>query len=50
MKLTKLEAAQLREELDQVVERWIDRTKGRDDPARRTYVLMQVLQPYPEDS
>ena len=50
VKLTKLEAAQLREELDQVVERWIDRTKGRDDLTRRTYVLMQVLQPYPEDS
>ncbi len=49
VKLTKLEAVQLREELEQVVDRWMDRTRDSDDIARRTYVLLQILQPYPED-
>src|SRR5262245_34338328 len=49
VRLTKLEAEQLRDELDQVLQTWIDRTQGRDVD-RRTYVVMQVLQPYPDDA
>jgi DNA-binding transcriptional ArsR family regulator len=48
LKLTDEEAHQLRKELDDVVEEWTRRTRGRD-PERRTYALFHVLQPYPED-
>lgn len=48
IRLTKEEALQLGAELEEVTERWAERTRGRDD-TRRTYLLFQVLQPFPED-
>jgi len=48
VKLTKDEALELQEDLQATVQRWIERTRGRDEVERRTYVVMQVLQPYPE--
>lgn len=47
LKLTDDEAHQLRQEVDDVVEAWVDRTRGRE-PGRRTYHLVQMIQPYPE--
>ena len=47
LRLTDDEALQLRREIDQLVEGWAVRTRGRD-PERRTYVLVQLVQPYPE--
>ena len=47
LKLTDEEAHQLREEVDAVVESWADRNRGRD-PGRRTYHVVQIVQPYPE--
>lgn len=47
VRLTKIEAEQLRNELQEVLDRWADRTRGRDE-ARRTYLVLQVLQPHPE--
>ena len=47
-KLTRDEALELQDDLQEVVQRWIERTRGRDDAERRTYVVMQVLQPYPQ--
>ena len=41
------EAVRLREEVDAVVESWADRNRGRD-PGRRTYHVVQIVQPYPE--
>lgn len=49
LKLTKDEAKQLALELDEVLERWSAKTRGRDE-ARRTYLLFQILQPYPADA
>ena len=34
-------------ELDEVLTRWTERTRGRDD-GRRTYLLFSMLQPYPD--
>jgi len=48
LKLTDDEAHQLRQEIDDLVDAWATRTRGRD-PDRRTYLLMQLLQPYPDD-
>lgn len=48
VRLTDEEAHQLRVELDAVVEAWAERTRGRD-PDRRTYVVLTLVQPYPED-
>jgi DNA-binding MarR family transcriptional regulator len=48
VKLTRAEAEQLQQELLELVEGWVERTRGRDDDERRTYVVMQVLQPYPQ--
>jgi len=48
VKLTRAEAEQLQQELLDLVEGWVERTRGRDDEERRTYVVMQVLQPYPQ--
>jgi len=48
VRLTREEAEQLQEALLDVVEGWVERTRGRDDAERRTYVVMQVLQPYPQ--
>lgn len=47
IKLTDDEAHQLRQEIDDVVESWTRRTRGRD-PGRRTYHLVQIIQPHPE--
>src|SRR6478736_3986815 len=41
-------AHQLREEIDDLVDSWADRTRGRD-PERRTYLLVQMVQPYPDE-
>jgi DNA-binding transcriptional ArsR family regulator len=49
LKLTDDEAHQLRQEIDDLVDAWARRTRGRD-PDRRTYLLLQVLQPYPDES
>ena len=49
LKLSKDEAKQLALELDEVLQRWSAKTRGRDT-ARRTYLLFQILQPYPEDA
>lgn len=46
LKLTRDEAAELARELDDVIVRWAAKTRGRDE-ARRTYLLFQVLLPYP---
>ena len=49
IRLTKDEARQLSSELDDVVQEWSARTRGRD-PERRTYVLLSMLLPYPPTS
>ncbi len=48
VKLTKDEALELQDDLQATVQRWIGRTRGRGDDGRRTYIVMQVLQPYPQ--
>ena len=47
LKLTDDEAHQLRQEMDDLVETWAERTRGRD-AERRTYLVFQLVQPYPE--
>lgn len=47
VRLTKEEAVQLSAEIDEVLTRWVERNRGRDDD-RRTYLLFSILQPYPE--
>jgi DNA-binding transcriptional ArsR family regulator len=47
LRLTKDEAAQLATELAEVTHRWSAKTRGRD-PERKTYMLMEVLQLYPD--
>jgi predicted ArsR family transcriptional regulator len=47
LRLTKAEATELANELDQVMVRWAKKTRGRD-PARRTYLLFSILQPFPD--
>ena len=47
LKLTDDEAHQLRQEMDDLVETWAGRTRGRD-AERRTYLVFQLVQPYPE--
>jgi len=49
MKLTKEEAAEFMGEVDEVLERWRDKTRGRSRD-RRTYVFYSMVQPYPEDA
>ena len=46
--LTKAEAVELTEELTEVTKRWHARTQGREQAGRRTYHLLQLLQPLPE--
>jgi predicted ArsR family transcriptional regulator len=48
LKLTKDEAADFMGEVDEVLARWSDKTRGRD-AGRRTYVFYSMVQPYPED-
>lgn len=45
LKLTDDEAHELRQEIDDLVESWAERTRGRE-PGRRTYHLVQMMQPY----
>ena len=47
LRLTKTEAEQLTDEISQLLRRWTARTRSRD-PQRRSYLLLQILQPYPE--
>ena len=47
LRLTDDEAKELFREVDQLVEGWADRTRGRD-PERRTYLLLSLVQPYPD--
>ena len=47
LKLSKAEAQQLQRELTEVIETWAERTRGAD-PARSTYHLFTILQPYPD--
>jgi DNA-binding transcriptional ArsR family regulator len=49
MKLTKDEAAELMGEVDEVLSKWADKTRGRGRD-RRTYVFYAMVQPYPEDA
>ena len=46
VRLTKPEAEELAQELDDVMARWSERTRGRDD-ARQTYLWFSMLQPHP---
>ncbi|MGA8245390.1 MAG: helix-turn-helix domain-containing protein [Nocardioides sp.] len=48
MKLTKDEAADFMGEVNEMLARWADNTRGRA-AGRRTYVFYSMLQPYPED-
>jgi predicted ArsR family transcriptional regulator len=47
LRLTKSEAQQLTAELQEVLHRWGERTRGRNTE-RRSYLLTQILQPHPE--
>jgi predicted ArsR family transcriptional regulator len=49
LKLTDEEAHALRQEIDDLIDSWAARTRGRDSH-RRTYLLLQLLQPYPDDT
>jgi DNA-binding transcriptional ArsR family regulator len=48
VRLTREEAHELAAELDAVLVKWAARTRGRDDPERRTYLLLSILQPHPD--
>jgi DNA-binding transcriptional ArsR family regulator len=48
MRLTKDEASDFMGEVDEVLQRWGDKTRGRARD-RRTYVFYSMVQPYPED-
>ena len=47
LRLTDEEAKQLATELAEVTHRWSARTRGRD-PERKTYMIMEILQLYPD--
>ncbi len=47
LRLTGEEAKQLATELAEVTQRWSTRTRGRD-PERKTYMIMEILQVYPD--
>jgi len=47
LRLTKDEARELEGEIEELLRAWNERTRG-TDPRRRTYVVFQVLGPYPE--
>ena len=47
LRLTDEEAKQLATELAEVTHRWSGRTRGRD-PERKTYMIMEILQLYPD--
>jgi predicted ArsR family transcriptional regulator len=47
VRLTQAEAAELSEELTALTQRWVERTRGRDDE-RLTYLVHTMLLPYPD--
>jgi predicted ArsR family transcriptional regulator len=47
MKLTRDEATEFMGEVDEVIARWADKTRGRSQD-RRTYVFYSIVQPYPD--
>jgi predicted ArsR family transcriptional regulator len=47
LRLTDEEAKQLATELSELTRRWSARTRGRD-PERKTYLIMEILQVYPD--
>ena len=47
MKMSKDEAAEFMGEIDDVLARWADKTRGRTK-GRRTYIFYSMVQPYPE--
>ena len=48
MKMNKDEAAEFMGEIDEVLAKWGDKTRGRTK-GRRTYIVYAMVQPYPED-
>ena len=49
VRLTKDEVHQLTEELTDVVEAWRLRTRDEQDDGRLTYMIFQIVQPYPDN-
>jgi predicted ArsR family transcriptional regulator len=47
VRLTKSEARTMTEELVDVVDQWRKRTQGGEDDDRRTYHVLQIVQPFP---
>jgi predicted ArsR family transcriptional regulator len=50
VRLTKAEARRLTEELVEVVDQWRARTQGGVDDDRRTYHVLQITQPFPDQA
>lgn len=48
LRLSKDEARELSAELIATVNRWAERTRGRDDAERRTYLYYSLLLPHPD--
>jgi predicted ArsR family transcriptional regulator len=48
VRLTKAEARTMTEELVDVVDQWRKRTQGGEDDDRRTYHVLQIVQPFPD--
>ena len=48
VRLTKAEARTMTEDLVGVVDRWRQRTQGGQDDERRTYLVLQIVQPFPD--
>ena len=48
VRLTKGEALQLVEELNDIVDKWRTRNQGDVDDGRRTYHIFQIVQPFPD--
>ena len=48
VRLTKSEARTMTEELVDVVDEWRKRTQGGQDDDRRTYHVLQIVQPFPD--
>ena len=48
VRLTKKEAQQLTDELTDLVEVWRKRNQGGQDDGRRTYIVFQVIEPFPD--
>ena len=48
VRLTKKEAQKLTDELTDLVEVWRKRNQGGQDDGRRTYIVFQVIEPFPD--